>query len=407
MMGKKRKHKIGLACAGGAIEGAAYEIGTLRALDEALEGVSFEELDIYVGVSSGAFITSCLANKISTRTLANAFVSKVDTVLPITPSTFFTPAIQEYLKRILRIPGLLTESVLEYLTHPFDISPGGAFFRLTSAFPVGLFNNEKLRKFLEDNFSIEGRTDNFKKLGTTLRVIAANIENSKIVRFGEPPNDNIPISKAVQASTALPLLYMPVEINGDYYIDGVARKTVHASVALKEGADLVFCINPIVPIDAKHLEEVEKKISDSLIEEGLPTVLSQTFRMMIHSRMIAGFKNYEYTYPNADLIVIEPKPTDSRMFYTNIFSFTDRKKICEYAYQTTRKNLLERADSIQAKLNKYGIILRKDILEDDTRMLYQPEDEQHIPTSGSDAVSKVDNVLKKLDKLLNNIEMTI
>ena len=403
-MAKKKKYKLGLACAGGAIEGAAYEIGALQALDEALEGVSFNELDVYVGVSSGAFITSCLANKISTKTLAKAFISKVDNVLPITPGTFFTPALQEYQKRLLKIPSLITESILEYLMHPFDISLGGAFFRLTSAIPVGLFNNDKLREFLEKNFTMEGRTDDFKKLDTTLRVIAANVENSKIVRFGEPPNDDIPISKAVQASTALPILYMPVKINGDYYIDGVARKTVHASVALKEGADLVFCINPIVPIDTKQLDKVEDKITDSVIEQGLPTVLSQTFRMMIHSRMKAGFKNYEYTYPNSDFIVIEPKPTDFEMFYTNIFNFTDRKRVCEYAYQTTRRNLLERADEVQSKLDKYGIKLNTDILEDESRTLYQPEESKDVPITGEEAVNKVDNVLKKLDRLLDKVE---
>ncbi|HKJ45385.1 MAG TPA: patatin-like phospholipase family protein [Balneolales bacterium] len=403
-MANKRKHKIGLACAGGAIEGAAYEIGALRALDEALEGISFDDLDVYVGVSSGAFITSCLANKISTKTLAKAFISKVENVLPITPTTFFTPAFDEYQKRLFKIPGLITESFMEYLLHPFDISLGGAFFKLTSAIPVGLFNNEKLREFLEKNFAIEGRTDDFKKLEPTLRVIATNVENSKIVRFGEPPNDKIPISKAVQASTALPVLYMPVKINGDYYIDGVARKTVHASVALEEGADLVFCINPIVPIDAKQLDKVEHQIKDGLIEQGLPSVLSQTFRMMIHSRMKAGFKNYEYAYPDSDFIVIEPKPSDYEMFYTNIFSFTNRRKVCEYAYQTTRKNLLERANEIQLKLKKYGIKLRIDILEDKTRTLYQAEDEKDIPTSGSDAINKVDNVLEKLDRILEKIE---
>ena len=403
-MANKRKHKIGLACAGGAIEGAAYEIGALRALDEALEGISFDDLDVYVGVSSGAFITSCLANKISTKTLAKAFISKVENVLPITPTTFFTPAFDEYQKRLFKIPGLITESFMEYLLHPFDISLGGAFFKLTSAIPVGLFNNEKLREFLEKNFAIEGRTDDFKKLEPTLRVIATNVENSKIVRFGEPPNDKIPISKAVQASTALPVLYMPVKINGDYYIDGVARKTVHASVALEEGADLVFCINPIVPIDAKQLDKVEHQIKDGLIEQGLPSVLSQTFRMMIHSRMKAGFKNYEYAYPDSDFIVIEPKPSDYEMFYTNIFSFSNRRKVCEYAYQTTRKNLLERANEIQLKLKKYGIKLRIDILEDKTRTLYQAEDEKDIPTSGSDAINKVDNVLEKLDRILEKIE---
>lgn len=404
MMSKRSEQKIGLACAGGAIEGAAYEIGAICALDEALDGISFSDLDIYVGVSAGAFLTACLANHIAPETLSKAFISRAETVFPITPKTFFTPAFKEYQKRLFKIPGLLAESVLEYILKPFDISLAGSLFRLTSAIPVGLFDNESIRDYLANNFKMEGRTDDFRKLDTTLRIVATNLESGEVVRFGEPHDDTIPISKAVQASTALPILYMPVEIDDEYYIDGVARRTVHASVALNEGADLVFCLNPIVPIDAKQLKEVDEIIDKSLIEQGLPSVLSQTFRMMIHSRMVTGFRNYEFAYPDADLIVIEPKPTDYKMFYTNIFSFSNRKEVCEYAYQATRTNLLEQAEKITPKLEKYGITLRRDILEDESRFLYRSEHDGDYLDSGHEAVQKINGVLSRLDRILDKAE---
>lgn len=145
-------------------------------------------------------------------------------------------------------------------------------------------------------------------------------------------------------------------------------------------------------------------IRKSLIEQGLPSVLSQTFRMMIHSRMKAGFRNYDYAYPDADLIVIEPKPTDYKMFYTNIFSFSDRKEICEYAYQATRRNLLEQADDIIPKLEKYGITLRKDILEDESRFLYKAKPGLFQGDSGHEAIEKINGVLSRLDHLLEKID---
>jgi hypothetical protein len=40
------KRRLGLALAGGGTEGAVYEIGALRALDEVLEGIRLEELDV-------------------------------------------------------------------------------------------------------------------------------------------------------------------------------------------------------------------------------------------------------------------------------------------------------------------------------------------------------------------------
>jgi predicted acylesterase/phospholipase RssA len=403
-MTKKTTSKIGLACAGGAIEGAAYEIGALVALEQALDGVEFEDLDIYVGVSAGAFINSCLANGIDAPTLAKAFISKAPGVMSIQPGTFFKPALAEYRKRLFKLPSLIGKSVWDYVTNPLDISLTGSFAQMTDALPVGLFDNSSIRKFLHENFEMEGRTDDFRKLDKILRVIATNLESGEIVRFGEPPYDDIPISQAVQASTALPFLYTPVEIHGDYYIDGVARRTVHASTALKAGAELVFCINPIVPVDAKMAREVDKAIQRNLLDSGLPTILSQTFRMMIYSRMHTGFKNYEYTYPDADLLVFEPKPSDYRMFYTNIFSFENRKEVCEYAYHTTRRDLLNRADELEPVLEKYGITLNRSVLEDETKTLYPKYMDKQRRIGGHQSLKQVDEVLDALDRILDDIE---
>lgn len=394
--------QIGLACAGGALEGAAYEIGALCAMDEVMDGVSFEKLDVYVGVSAGAFITACLANNISPATMAKAFISKTDGVLPILPKTFFEPALKEYQKRMFKLPGLIGSALWDYLSDPFDISFGGSLYQLTSALPVGLFDNESLRRYLHENFTMNGRTDRFSQLSATLRVIATNLENGEIARFGEPPFDHVPISKAVQASTALPLLYVPVEIDNEYYIDGVARRTVHASTALEEGAGLVFCINPIVPVNDKQRRQLTDAIDQKILDLGLPSVLSQTFRTMIYSRMIAGFKNYEYTYPDADFVVIEPRPDDFRMFYTNIFSFTNRKEVLEYAYQTTRRTLLEQADELEPKLAKYNITLRRDILNDEDQVLYKPRADADAPTGGRETAANIHQVLDRLDKLIDD-----
>ena len=61
----------------------------------------------------------------------------------------------------------------------------------------------------------------------------------------------MPISRAVQASAALPGLFPPVEIGGRHFVDGALRKTLHPSEALDDGMRLVLCVNPIVPFDAK------------------------------------------------------------------------------------------------------------------------------------------------------------
>src|SRR5829696_3588277 len=68
---RKGGSTVALVCAGGGITGAVYEIGCLRALED-LMGRSVADLDLYVGVSGGAFVTSLLASGISPREMYDA-----------------------------------------------------------------------------------------------------------------------------------------------------------------------------------------------------------------------------------------------------------------------------------------------------------------------------------------------
>ena len=70
--------------------------------------------------------------------------------------------------------------------------------------------------------------------------------------FGSTGRDHVPISRAIQASSALPGLFPPVEIDGEHYVDGALNKTLHASVALDQGVGLLLCVNPLVPFDARR-----------------------------------------------------------------------------------------------------------------------------------------------------------
>src|SRR5262249_521900 len=135
----------------------------------------------------------------------------------------------------------------------------------------------------------------------------------------DPGFDHVPISRAVQASAALPGLYPPVEIDGRHYVDGILLKTVHASVALEEGVDLVLCVNPIVPVDTSRAVESGILERGKLLDHGLPSVLSQTFRTLIHSRLEVGMAAYRTRFGGSDVVLLEPERDDTLMFFTNIF----------------------------------------------------------------------------------------
>ena len=359
-----RRGTVGLALAGGGPEGAIYEIGVLRALDDALSGIDFNDVPVTVGVSAGAFVGASLANGITTAQLARSVIGNEPGEHPFRPELFLSPAFGEYVRRGLTVPGLALDAVLSALAHPTATSGlvSTLIDRLGRAVPVGIFDNGPLREYLATVYAKPGRTDDFRELKNELYVVATDLDASTSVRFGAPGRDDVPISLAVQASTALPGLYPPVEIGGRHYVDGVLNKTVHASVAFDRGAGLVLAVNPIVPVDMEHAVDAGVLGRSRLTERGMPGVMAQTFRTLIHSRMASGMAAYRERYEGADLVLFEPRRDDYTMFFTNVFSFAARKDVIAHAYRSTLEQLRDRADEVGPVFERHGIRLREDVL---------------------------------------------
>ncbi|HEX6534170.1 MAG TPA: patatin-like phospholipase family protein [Gemmatimonadaceae bacterium] len=359
--------RVGLALAGGGPVGAMYEIGALRALEEAVDGLDLSDAWSYVGVSAGAFVAACLANGMTTSQMLRAVLRDEPRVNPLRPEIFFTPAYGEFARRGLKLPLLLVESLRELVRRRNVQGVGEAIRLLTQALPVGIFDNEPIRRYVRSIFTIDGRTDDFRELRNRLTIVASDLDTATAIRFGTRGWDHVPISSAVQASTALPGLYPPVTIDGHRCLDGVLLKTVHASVALEQGAELLFCINPIVPVNAREAARKGRLPKDVLVASGLPSVLSQTFRTLIHSRFRVGFDRYAARFPDADVVLLEPDEDEYELFFANVFSFRARRHICRRGYDATRRDLLRRYDEVAPVLALHGLTLRADVLRDESR----------------------------------------
>ncbi len=173
-------------------------------------------------------------------------------------------------------------------------------------------------------------------------------------------------------------------------------KTVHASAALKEGVKLLFVINPLVPYKAElQLPDMETR---SLAEDGLITVLSQTFRSLIYSRMKVGMERYRHEYPDADIVLFEPRRDDREMFFTNVFSYADRRRLCEHAYQQTREDLLRRAAFLKPVLARHGVSLDEAVLRDHERTLMPKEEE---PPRLQTILNNLSETLGRLEPMLH------
>src|SRR4249919_659302 len=267
--------RIGLAIAGGGPIGGMYELGALRALDAAIEGFDPTRLEVYVGVSSGAFLAAGLANGLSTGEMYRIFITGDSDETRFKPSIFLQPAVREYLRRAAGVPAMVFELWRDLLLAPFGGPTPDLVGRLGGLVPTGFFDNAQIESFLRKVFEARGRSNDFRQLERKLYVVAVDIDNGEAVRFGSPGWDDVPISRAIQASAALPGLYPPVDIRGRHFVDGALRRTMHASVVLDHGVDLMIGLNPLVPFNSNAVGAGSAASSGrKLARGGLPVVLS-------------------------------------------------------------------------------------------------------------------------------------
>ena len=406
----KKAPRIALALAGGGPLGISYEIGALCALEEALQGINFCQLDHYVGVSAGGVIAAALANGMTPHDLCKSFIdndSEADARHAdyFDPAWLMTPAWSEFARRSIMFPGLLA-------TAAWQATIGGkslprALETLGPVLPTGIFSNEEINHRLGRIFSQPGRTNDFRKLRSKLTLVATDLDSGQAVPFGSPSWDHVPISRAVQATSALPGLFPPVEIDNRSYADGALVKTMHATVALEAGVDLLLCLNPLVPFDTsantsapavmqRGLPKARQRIP-RIADGGLASVLSQTFRSMIHSRMELGMKHYERTYPDTDIVLIEPDHRDPEMYLANTFSYSQRRAMAEHAYQHTRHLLRTRKSSLSRTLGAHGIRINHAVLDDPRAQLVMP----------AAPANRIGRAIVKLQETMEDLETSV
>jgi NTE family protein len=394
--------RIGLALAGGGPLGAIYEIGALCALEESIDGLDLNALDAYVGVSAGAFLAAGLANGMTPRQLCTSFIEgrgpREDL---IKPGLFARPAWGEFLHRAAQVPRLAAQALLAVTVQRRSLL--SALELLGRALPTGLFSNAPLEAQLRRVLSAPGRSNDFRHLQRKLVLVATDLDSGATAPFGQPGWDHVPISVAAAASGALPGLFPPVKIGGRWYVDGALKKTLHARVLLDMNLDLVLCLNPLVPFDATHaqrhrvLRDGEQRIP-RLVDGGLPVVMSQTFRSLIHSRLELGMKGYETSHPGTELLLFEPDHRDPTMFLANTFSYAQRRALAEHAYQHTRAELRKRRGVLAAALARHGLALDDAMLDDTRRTLVG----RRRP-----AATRAARALQRLDEVLDDLERTL
>ncbi|MCH8066806.1 MAG: patatin-like phospholipase family protein [Chloroflexi bacterium] len=122
-----------------------------------------------------------------------------------------------------------------------------------------LFSNDFLGELIAEHM-VE---DDFAAARVPLHVTATNLTTGKKRVFSEGP-----ISQAVLASTAIPGVFAPIEIDGESYIDGGVVAHLDLDTAVDEGS------KEILAIDLSHcFEETEPKSAIGVISRTVDIVM--------------------------------------------------------------------------------------------------------------------------------------
>lgn len=194
--------KVALVLGGGGAKGLAH-VGVL----EELEAANIRP-DFIVGCSAGAIVGALYADTLD----------------------------------VVHLKDLLINQKREHL---LDVS--------ISYLPFGFSKGLALKNFLTQYI----RAKNFEQLKIPLIVVATNLEFGELILFGTGP-----LEPAVRASAAFPGMFLPVRIQGHYFVDGGVINNTPVEVARRLGAEFVIAVeiqNLLTETPPNHLLGIVKR----------------------------------------------------------------------------------------------------------------------------------------------------
>jgi len=357
---RRARSKTALVLGGGGFTGGVYEIGALRALDLLSVNRTVNEFDVYVGTSAGSFVAALTANGITPEEMMRVVNRQGPTPFrDVDLDQLLRPNWGEFVTSAAKLPfrtlGLARTligavgprfSAMDILTSLAEILPSGAY------------SGAGIERYVRTVLSDPDRADDFRLLENELYLTATDLDTCERVVFGAADWDDVPISSAVRASTALPMVYKPVEIKDRELVDGGIVSTTNIDIAVEAGAKFVIVVNPLVP----YVNDFSKKVSTltgsrtrRVSDMGFPQIGYQTFKLLAYQRLHEVARQWEQRYPGVDIVLIEPEPNDELMFTTSIMNFAARVDIARHGFQSVTLKLAQDYDHFKEVCDRHGI----------------------------------------------------
>ena len=336
-----------------------YEIGALRALDLLAVNSTVNSFDVYIGTSAGAFIAALSANGVTPEEMMRVVTRQGKPPFKdINISDLLRPNLLEFARKGATMPLHVLSVARQLVAQRGAVSAMDLVMGLTDVLPSGLYTGSGIERYLREVLSEPGRTDSFKSLDCELYLTATDLDTCERIVLGAEGTEDVPISTAVRASGALPMVYAPVKVGDRELIDGGIVSTTNLDLAVEAGAKLIVVINPIVP----YVNDFESSINTlrgkrprRVSDMGFAQIGYQVFKLVAHQRLHELAKSWEDRYPGVDIVLIEPDPTDELMFQTSMMSFTSRVEIARHGFESVTKKLAGEYERYHDVAERHGL----------------------------------------------------
>jgi NTE family protein len=355
----RKPSKTALVLGGGGFTGGVYEIGALRALDLLAVDRTVNQFDVYVGTSAGALIAALAANGVTPEQMMRVVNDQAPQPFSdVSLDSLLRPNYREFLSKGVRLPLHLVGVLREVGRTLPRVSAVDLALALADLLPSGLYTGSGIEEYLRSALSDPDRTDDFRELACELYLAATDLDTCERIVLGGAGWDDVPISAAVRASAALPMVYKPTRLKDRELVDGGIVSTTNLDIAVEAGAKLIVVVNPLVPYVNDFTKEIPtlfgtrtRRVSDM----GFPKIGYQTFKLLAYQRLHEVARGWRERYPGVDIVLIEPDTDDELMFQTNILDYRSRLAVARHGFQSVTVKLAADYDEWREVLARHGI----------------------------------------------------
>lgn len=279
--------RVGLVLGGGGITGAAYEMGALMAIELAT-GWDPNRAEVVIGTSSGSFVTSLVRHDaLNLDCLVMPGDERADVAERIRSHIYTRgrgPGIGKWVRHGI-FPGIRRPGLTMILGTPAPYHASGV-----AAWVATHIGDEAGAAWPQRPTAI----------------VAYDIRRSTRVAFGTEAAPVVGIADAVAASSAVPLVFAPYELDGGLYVDGGVVSGTHADLVLASPTplDFVLVLAPMAATVQRRRARFHETMFDRV---GLRTLRSE-------------IEAIESEWPDCEVLVLSPSPSVQNVMWPNPMS---------------------------------------------------------------------------------------